>query len=289
MILSGIIDPAGLNALTPSMPEIWDVDLEETSNTTIAALHQLGKKVICYFSAGSSEDWRSDYSSFLDADKGGCLDTWPGEKWLDVRTDNVFQIMKRRIALAAEKGCDGVDPDNMDAWANNPNGVTPTLTAEDAKTYLRKLSTEAHSYGMAIGLKNSQGILNDVRGDIEFAVNEECATYDECAAYQTLLSENGGKPVFHVEYAKYSVGDNRKVVLRGDSSKLRGKSSDELKSQFCLGSNSGSSTTFSTVIKQKALDGFVLYCDDTWTVTQVIPEPMKGRTDCPASGALEEQ
>jgi hypothetical protein len=113
MILSGTVDPAGLAALAPSTPEIWDVDLESTPKETIAAFHSMGKKVICYFSAGSSEDWRTDYSSFLPTDKGGCLGNWPGEKWLDIRSENVFQVMKKRIASAAEKGCDGVDPDNM--------------------------------------------------------------------------------------------------------------------------------------------------------------------------------
>jgi len=92
MILSGTVDPAGLSALAPSTPEIWDVDLESTPKETIAALHSLGKKVICYFSAGSSEDWRSDYASFLPTDKGECLQGWRGERWLDVRSDNVFQV-----------------------------------------------------------------------------------------------------------------------------------------------------------------------------------------------------
>jgi hypothetical protein len=87
MILSGIVDPAG-----PSTPEIWDVDLETTPKETIATLHDLGKKVICYFSAGSSEDWRSDYTSFLPTDKGECLKGWQGERWLDIRSDNVFQV-----------------------------------------------------------------------------------------------------------------------------------------------------------------------------------------------------
>jgi hypothetical protein len=42
----------------------YDIDLFDTPQSTINALHTQGRKVICYFSAGSSEDWRPDYSRF---------------------------------------------------------------------------------------------------------------------------------------------------------------------------------------------------------------------------------
>jgi hypothetical protein len=99
MILSGTIDPAGLATLAPSTPEIWDVDLESTPKETISMLHGMGKKIICYFSAGSSEDWRTDYASFLPTDKGGCLGNWPGEKWLDIRSENVFKVRMNLLFL----------------------------------------------------------------------------------------------------------------------------------------------------------------------------------------------
>jgi hypothetical protein len=41
---------------------------------------------------------------------------WEKEKWLNLNSDNVRQIMAKRLELAAEKGCDAVDPDNMDAY-----------------------------------------------------------------------------------------------------------------------------------------------------------------------------
>lgn len=72
-----------------------------------------GKKVICYFSAGSSEDWRDDYKEFTENDKGHCMTGWAGERWLDVRSPTVFKVMQERIKLAKTKGCDAIDPDNM--------------------------------------------------------------------------------------------------------------------------------------------------------------------------------
>lgn len=53
--------------------DIYDIDLFDTSAVLIAQLQQQGRKVVCYFSAGSSEDWRSDFASFQAADMGNPL------------------------------------------------------------------------------------------------------------------------------------------------------------------------------------------------------------------------
>jgi hypothetical protein len=108
---------ADLNSTTPDVA-IFDVDLFDTPAETIEALHDLGKKVICYFSAGSFEDWRPDAGSFRAADKGKELDGWPGETWLNISSESVRSIMKSRVELASEKRCDGVDPDNVDGYVS---------------------------------------------------------------------------------------------------------------------------------------------------------------------------
>jgi hypothetical protein len=45
----------------------------------------MGRKVICYFSAGSYENWRSDKNDFPSDVLGNKLEHWEGEKWLDIR------------------------------------------------------------------------------------------------------------------------------------------------------------------------------------------------------------
>lgn len=77
------------------------------------------------------------------------MEDWEGESWLNTKSANVRSIMKSRIALAKSKGCDAIDPDNVDAY-NNENGLG--LTKADAIDYLTFLATEAHSAGMAIGV-----------------------------------------------------------------------------------------------------------------------------------------
>lgn len=44
--------------------EIYDIDLFDSSGELIDQLQATGKKVICYFSAGSYEEWRTDEDQF---------------------------------------------------------------------------------------------------------------------------------------------------------------------------------------------------------------------------------
>lgn len=77
------------------------------------------KKVICYFSAGSYETWRSDAGSYTRKDYGAPLDArWDNEFWVDVRSSNVRAIVKKRIERAAAAGCHAVDPDNVDGYVS---------------------------------------------------------------------------------------------------------------------------------------------------------------------------
>lgn len=105
-------------SVTPNVA-VYDIDLYTNTNsgkdtTIIDTLHRLNKKVICYFSAGSYEPGRPDSSQFSDADKGNELDGWPGERWLNLRSTSVRNIMAARIKLASQMGCDAIDPDNVD-------------------------------------------------------------------------------------------------------------------------------------------------------------------------------
>ena len=176
---------------------IYDIDLFDTSPEQIAQLKQKGHKVVCYFSAGSSENWRPDFAQFLMADMGNPLEGWSGEKWLDTRSDSVRKLMRARLDLASSKGCDGVDPDNVNGYTNSTGFP---LTADNQFDYDRFLSVQAHSRGLAIGLKNDVTQLSALATSFDFAVNEQCHEFDECTGYRAFTSK--GKPVLNVEYQK---------------------------------------------------------------------------------------
>jgi len=177
--------------------DMYDVDLFDVSTATIQELHQQGRKVVCYFSAGSWEEWREDAGDFPEAVKGNDLEGWPGEKWLDIRSADLHPIMQNRLDLAKTKGCDGVEPDNIQGYLSwNDTGFP--LTAVDQLTYNRWLVTEAHSRNLSIGLKNDIDQIDDLVADFDWALNEQCYQYNECDGYQTFIAND--KPVFGVEY-----------------------------------------------------------------------------------------
>ena len=182
--------------------KVYDVDLFDVPQATIAALKAAGRHVVCYFSAGSSEDWRSDYSRFLPADQGNVLSGWPGERWLDTRSTNVRNIMAARLDLAVSKQCDGVEPDNVDGYANAPGLPLDASTQLD---YDRFIAAQAHARGLAVALKNDVDQVPDLAGDFDFAVNEQCHEFGECAAYAAFTT--AGKAVFNAEYLDAYVTD----------------------------------------------------------------------------------
>ncbi len=178
--------------------QMYDIDLFDAPQSKIDQLHSDGRIVICYFSAGSWEDWRPDANRFSNNVKGS-NNGWPGEKWLDIRQLGILgPIMEARMDLAVQKNCDGLEPDNIDGWDGNNTGFP--LTANDQLTYNEWLATQAHERNLSIGLKNDLGQVNQLLNDFDWALDEECFELDKCEALLPFI--NAGKAVFHVEYNK---------------------------------------------------------------------------------------
>ena len=185
---------------------MFDVDLFETSTATVAALHAQAHIVICYVSVGSVEDWRPDAKAFPAPAVGKALDGWPGERWLDVRDATVRARLADRLDLARARGCDCVEPDNVDGY-DNASGFP--LQASDALAFVRWLVAEGHQRGLSIGLKNAPELVPQLVDDVDWALSEECVANDECAAFAPFLQ--AGRAIFHVEYTD---GDCEPVALR---------------------------------------------------------------------------
>lgn len=179
---------------------VYDVDLIETKDDELAKLKADGRKVICYFSAGSFEPYRPDASAFAMADLGNELDGWPGERWLDTRSAAVRDIMKARLDVAKARGCDAVEPDNVDGYLNDPGFP---LTAQTQLDYNEFIAAEAHARGLSVGLKNDLEQVAELEPFFDWALNEECFEYEECDVYtRTFIAAN--KAVFHAEYVPAS-------------------------------------------------------------------------------------
>ena len=184
--------------------ELYDIDLFDTNQSTIDNLHNQGKKVICYFSAGSYENWRSDKDKFSSSVLGNNLDGWAGEKWLDItRLDILAPIMNSRLDFAKSKKCDGVEPDNVDGYTNDTGF---SLSETDQLNYNKYLAFEAHKRGLSIALKNDLNQIIELEPYFDFAVNEQCHQYNECDKMNPFINAN--KPVFNAEYNQKYIDNN---------------------------------------------------------------------------------
>ncbi|NPA58093.1 MAG: endo alpha-1,4 polygalactosaminidase [Aquificae bacterium] len=216
--------------------QVYDIDLFDTPVDVIKQLKEDGKVVICYFSAGSYEEWRPDSGLFPEEALGNPLEGWEGERWLDIRNPAVRTIMAARLDLAKEKGCDGVEPDNVDGYTNNTGFP---LTYSDQIDYNLFLSQEAHRRGLLVGLKNDLLQVEDLVDYFDFAVNEQCHQYGECYYLDPFIKQ--GKPVFNAEYWEVYITD------------------DEAFRKLC---EDAKSRNFRTLVLPVNLDGsFVKSCD----------------------------
>jgi hypothetical protein len=176
--------------------DMYDIDLFDNTASLINRLHNDGRKVICYFSAGSWENWRSDASQYPASVIGKQLEGWPDEHWLDIRRlDILGPLIGARLDLAVRKGCDGVEPDNVDTYLND-SGFP--LTAADQITFNTWLAQQSHARNLSVGLKNDIDQIPQLINNFDWALNEQCFQYDECDMLLPFV--NAGKAVFGVEY-----------------------------------------------------------------------------------------
>lgn len=222
--------------------EVYDIDLADTSQETIDELHKRNKLVICYFSAGSYEEWRNDSGLFNESDLGKPLEGWKGERWLDVTSKNVHLIMMQRIELAFRKRCDGIDPDNVDTYSQGEKSGFD-ISYNDSIEYVKFLASAAHSYNLSIGLKNGPEMVGDLADTVDFSVVEQCVLYSECDSYLPIAKK--GRAVLHVEYPKGDDTNNSRNVSATDMDKS------------CLFPNH---VLFSTILKNMRLDDWIQEC-----------------------------
>ncbi len=195
---------------------MYDLDLFDTDPSTIARLRADGRIVVCYFSAGSYEPWRPDSDGFAPEALGDPLDGFEDERWLDVRDPSVRTVAEGRLDLAVERGCDGVEPDNVDGYINDTGF---DLAGDDQLAFNLFLAAAAAERGLLIGLKNDVDQIADLVDAFDFAVNEQCHEFDECDAYRPFLDQD--KPVFNAEYDQRFVDDPDAVCGRSRELGLR--------------------------------------------------------------------
>jgi hypothetical protein len=175
---------------------VYDVDGGDQGADVIASLKARGRRVICYFSAGTWEEFREDAAGFPPEVRGRPLADFPDERWLDVRRiDLLAPVLLARLDRFAAKGCDAVEPDNVAGYTND-SGFP--LTPEDQLTFNVWIANQAHARGLAVGLKNDPDQVAVLVPYFDFAVVEQCFEFGECERYVPFIA--AGKAVFVAEY-----------------------------------------------------------------------------------------
>lgn len=159
---------------------------------------------ICYvngFQAQPDEDafWLEEHPDLVLRDENGdpVIDPDWDEMLLDTSTEEkrteLAAIVGGWIVGCGEAGYQAVEIDNLDTYSRS-DGL---LTQDHNVAFMALLSAAAHDAGMAIAQKNSTEILDRASEmGTDFAVAEECSTYDECGDYVGTY----GDAVLMIEY-----------------------------------------------------------------------------------------
>ncbi len=189
--------------------DVYDIDLFESDAALVAALGERGRRVVCYLSAGSWEEWRPDAPQFPASVIGKDYEGWSGEKWLDIRQIELLApIMRSRLDQCAAKGFDGIEPDNIDGYQQDTGF---SLTYKDQLRYNIWLADEAHARGLSIGLKNVPEQVDDLLTHFDWALTEDCFDQGWCSELLPLI--NAGKAVFAAEYTDTGVDLDQACAL----------------------------------------------------------------------------
>ncbi|MEL7977795.1 endo alpha-1,4 polygalactosaminidase [Isoptericola sp. F-RaC21] len=133
-----------------------------------------------------------------DADGGLVVDPdWPDEHVLDPSTaaqrDGILEVLGPVVTGCADAGFDAVELDNLDTWTR-----FDAIDEAGAYALAQAYVDLAHGAGLAVAQKNAAEISRTAHDELGFdlAVTEECAAWDECAAYTDVYGDH----VLQVEY-----------------------------------------------------------------------------------------
>ena len=175
--------------------EIYDIDGFSADRKLVDELHRRGRKAVCYVEVGAAEDFRPDYRDWP-AELLGKPNGWPGERWLDIRDPaRLKPVLAARFDMCRDKGFDGVEPDLMDGYAADTGFP---ITAAHQLRFNRFVAKLARDRGLSVALKNDLDQVPELVSHFDFAVNEECAAFRECAKLTPFIK--AGKAVLHAEY-----------------------------------------------------------------------------------------
>lgn len=163
-----------------------------------------GAYSICYVNGFQTQPDQADLWAgredllLHDADGEPVVDPdWPDEHVLDPSTADqragILEVLGPVVTGCAEDGFEAVELDNLDTFTR-----FDAIDEAGAYALARAYVDLAHGAGLAVAQKNAAEITRVAHDELGFdlAVTEECAAWDECAAYTDVYGDH----VLQVEY-----------------------------------------------------------------------------------------
>jgi hypothetical protein len=108
-------------------------------------------------------------------------------------------IMLKRLDLALQIGCDGIEPAHNDAGIFTSGFTVPT---EDVYSWYTEIATQGHQRLLSTGMKNGDlvaGAIDTEVANFDWMMIERCGENMACDVVKPFLAMD--KPVFAIEYS----------------------------------------------------------------------------------------
>ncbi len=189
-------------------PVIYDIDGIDNSVATVAALHAMGKRVVCYVEVGAAGNYYTAaaegitttyYDLLKKAGEFGARVPGYPEYYLNIRSPVTEYIVAAMIKRqCADKGFDAVETD-IDEEYNDHSGFT--LSRSDEETYMTALANYLHGLGLGWWIKNPDDTGDNFATEMyplaDAVLTEQCNQYLSCGLLSAYV---GRKAVFNAEY-----------------------------------------------------------------------------------------
>ncbi len=130
--------------------------LEDDIGTFVNQIKSKQNQVAGYISAGTGENYRSDFEDLKHYLSPTAWPQWPDEFFVSETTTGILPLMKKRIDKIAAWGADWIEFDNMD-WLDEETRQRYNLnaTVSEANAYINTLCDHTHAKGMNCMAKNT--------------------------------------------------------------------------------------------------------------------------------------
>ncbi len=175
---------------------------------TIATLQARQTKIICRVGLGGMRTTDPDAERFPEASRQVIDPKMPSDEFLlDLADPEPWQDAAfARIDLAAQIGCDGIEPYRIDHF-----GLDTALSLDDQIAWYARVALEAHDRDLSVGMRNGLEIYQSQAPSFDWAIIERCAEDNVCDQVRPVLQLR--KAVFALDFNTSFFGDTQDPTL----------------------------------------------------------------------------